>query len=50
MIEVTHVKYLEGFLLRLTFNDGTDGDIDLDSELEGDICSPLRDQKLLSTV
>lgn len=50
MIEVTHVKYLGGFLLHLTFNDGTGGDVDLESELEGEVFAPLKDRKLFSTV
>ncbi len=42
----THVekaKYLDGYKVWLAFNDGTEGEIDLSSELYGEIFEPLKD-------
>ncbi len=42
----THVeqaKYLNGYKVWLSFNDGTEGEIDLSSELDGEIFEPLQD-------
>jgi hypothetical protein len=42
----THVeqaKYLNGYKVWLAFNDGTEGEIDLSSELYGEIFEPLKD-------
>ena len=37
-------KYLHGHTLWLRFADGLEGEVDLRSELEGDIFEPLRDE------
>jgi hypothetical protein len=42
----THVeqaKYLDGYKVWLAFNDGAEGEIDLSSELDGEIFEPLKD-------
>jgi hypothetical protein len=42
----THVeqaKYIDGYRVWLTFNDGAEGEIDLSSELHGEIFEPLND-------
>ena len=42
----THVeqaKYLDGYRVWLTFNDGAEGEIYLSSELDGEIFEPLKD-------
>ena len=42
----THVeqaKYLDGYKVWLSFNDGAEGEIDLSSELYGEIFEPLKD-------
>jgi hypothetical protein len=42
----THVeqaKYLDGYKVWLAFNDGAEGEIDLSSELYGEIFEPLKD-------
>jgi len=36
-------EYLRGFVIRLRFADGTDGEIDLEHELDGEVFRPLRD-------
>ncbi|VEN73159.1 conserved hypothetical protein [Candidatus Desulfarcum epimagneticum] len=42
----THVieaKYIDGYKVWLSFNDGARGEIDLSSELYGEIFEPLKD-------
>jgi hypothetical protein len=43
MVKVTKMERLGDYRLRLTFGDGIVGDIDLDSELWGEMFGPLRD-------
>jgi hypothetical protein len=40
---ITEAKYVDGHKLWLKFNDGTEGQIDLSSELYGEIFEPLKD-------
>jgi hypothetical protein len=40
VVEAAHVR---DYILRIRFSDGTEGDIDLESELTGAIFEPLRD-------
>ena len=42
-LHVTKAEALGGYRLRLTFNEGTVGEVDLTSELEGEIFEPLKD-------
>ncbi len=42
-LHVITVTYLEGYKLRLTFNDNTVKDVDLQNELYGEVFEPLRD-------
>lgn len=42
-LHVTEAKYLHDYTLWLRFNDGAEGEIDLRSELEGEIFGPLVD-------
>ena len=45
---ILHVKeamYLRDYVIWLRFNDGTEGEIDLSGELEGEIFGPLKDVK-----
>jgi hypothetical protein len=35
--------YVSGFVIKLTFRDGTVGEVDLEHELEGPVFEPLRD-------
>lgn len=41
-IRVTHVEPLEGFKLRLRFNDGRESIVDLEGELWGPVFEPLK--------
>lgn len=42
LVRVTEVKVREGFVLRVTFDDGTERDIDVDGLLRGPIFEPIR--------
>ena len=42
-LHVDSVRALEGYTLRLAFNDGTVKDVDLASELWGEVFEPLLD-------
>ncbi|MBI3530437.1 MAG: DUF2442 domain-containing protein [Betaproteobacteria bacterium] len=38
-----HARHMTGYVLRLKFSDGVEGDIDLGPELHGTMFEPLRD-------
>jgi len=42
-LHVQAAKYLHDYVIWLQFNDGTEGEIDLKNELEGEIFRPLKD-------
>ena len=42
-------EYIESYRLRLTFSDGKVGDIDLASELWGEVFEPLKDLALFKS-
>jgi len=50
MQDVIEAKYVGEYILWLRFEDGTDGEIDLSSELDGPIFEPLRDQGYFASV
>ncbi|MBF0233069.1 MAG: DUF2442 domain-containing protein [Desulfamplus sp.] len=43
-IHVIHAKYINDYKVWLAFNDGAEGEIDLSSELYGEIFEPLQDK------
>jgi len=43
-MHVTHAKYIEDYRVWLAFNDGAEGEIDLATELHGEIFEPLKDK------
>jgi hypothetical protein len=43
MITVVRVEPLEAYRLRLTFSDGSSGEVDLSTRLWGPVFEPLRD-------
>ncbi|MBF0546709.1 MAG: DUF2442 domain-containing protein [Candidatus Riflebacteria bacterium] len=45
MIWVTNAKYVRDYILRITFNDGTNKIVDLQNELEGGVFAPLKDKE-----
>ena len=49
-IHVTDVQYLKDYQLKLTFNNGLVGVVDLEQELYGEIFEPLQDKALFRQV
>jgi hypothetical protein len=50
MLNVTEARYLHDHVLWLRFNDGIQGEVDLSSELDGEVFEPLRDRNFFSRV
>ncbi|WP_024297149.1 DUF2442 domain-containing protein [Methylomicrobium lacus] len=50
ILHVTDVQYLQNYQLKLTFNDGVAGIVDLSNELWGEMFEPLKDPVLFSQV
>ncbi len=42
-IHVNKAKYIDGYKVWLVFNDGIQGEVDLASELDGELFEPLKD-------
>jgi hypothetical protein len=49
-LHVSEVKYLGDYRLWLRFDNGQAGEIDLESELWGEIFEPLKEKRLFSQV
>jgi hypothetical protein len=49
ILHTTEVIPLSGYRLRLTFNTGESGEVDLSSELDGEVFEPLRDPAMFAT-
>ena len=43
MLEVTAAEYVEGYRIRVSFNNGESGIVDLEAALWGPVFEPLRD-------
>ena len=43
-MHVTQAKYIEDYRVWLAFNDGAEGEIDLATELHGEVFEPLKDK------
>ena len=43
ILHIKEAKYLHDYVIWLRFNDGAEGEVDLSSELEGEIFGPLKD-------
>jgi len=43
LLHVTDAKYLRDYVIWLRFNDGAEGEVDLEPELEGEVFGPLKD-------
>jgi len=50
VLYVTAVEYLGDYQLKLQFNNGAEGIVDLESELYGEVFEPLRDKCLFKAV
>jgi hypothetical protein len=49
-LHINEVKYLEGYKLRIRFDDGVIKDVDLADELYGEVFEPLKDFTLFKQV
>ena len=49
-LHVIAVEYLESYQLKLRFNNGIEGIVDLEAELHGEIFEPLNDKNLFQQV
>ena len=43
ILHVKEAKYLHDYVIWLRFNDGTEGEVNLAGELDGEVFGPLRD-------
>ena len=50
LLHVVSVEYLDNYQLKLTFNNGIKGIVDLEKELYGEIFEPLKDKSLFQKV
>ena len=50
LVHMTSVEVLDGYRLRLAFEDGATGDVDLTDELWGPVFAPLKDRSLFAQV
>lgn len=44
-LHVKEAKYLHDYVIWMRFNDGTEGEVDLEGELEGEVFGSLKDVK-----
>jgi len=49
ILHVKQAKYLHDYVIWIKFNDGIEGEIDLENELTGEIFGPLKDKKLFKS-
>jgi hypothetical protein len=50
MLNVTAVRYLHDFVLWLRFSDGVEGEVDLSTEIWGEVFEPVRDREFFARV
>lgn len=50
MLKVVSVKYLHDYVLWVRFNNGAEGEVDLGSELKGEVFEPLKNKALFARV
>ena len=50
MLHVKSVKYLSGYKLWVSFDDGTAGEVNLDGQLQGPVFEPLKDISVFKKV
>lgn len=43
ILHVKQAKYLHDYVLWLKFNDGAEGEVNLENELDGEVFEPLKD-------
>ena len=49
ILHVKEAKYLHDYVVWIKFNDGIEGEIDLENELTGEIFGPLKDMRLFKS-
>jgi hypothetical protein len=50
ILHVKKTKYLHDYIIWVLFNDGTEGEVDLVNELEGEMFEPLKDLNKFKSV
>ena len=50
MLHVRYAKYVDGYKLWVSFDDGTAGEVDLENKLFGAIFEPLKEKSFFSKV
>lgn len=45
-MHVKEAKYLHDYVIWLRFNDGAEGEIDLQNDLDGEVFAPLQDKRV----
>ncbi len=43
ILHVREAEYLRDYVIRLRFNDGAEGEVDLKAELDGEVFAPLKE-------
>lgn len=43
ILHVREARHVRDYIIRLRFNDGAEGEVDLKDELEGEVFQPLKD-------
>lgn len=49
ILHVKEAKYLRDYVIWVKFNDGIEGEVDLQNELEGEVFGPLKDRDLFKS-
>ena len=48
-LHVKDAKYLHDYVIWIKFNDGIEGEVDLENELTGEVFGPLKDKALFQS-
>jgi hypothetical protein len=48
-LHIKNAKYLHDYVIWVRFNDGIEGEVDLEQELTGEIFGPLKDKELFES-
>lgn len=50
MLHIKSAKYISDYIIWVSFDDGSDGQVDLEESLKGPVFIPLKDKSLFSRV
>lgn len=50
MLHIKHARYIEGWKIWVSFDDGTEGEVDLEGNLNGPIFEPLKKAEIFAKV